>query len=153
MKFDTVLLQYAHTPSENRNCITVPIYQTSAFSFDDVQYAQDLFDLKVQGDIYTRLTNPTTQTLEERLAKLEGGVGALCTSSGQSAALLAVLNIAKAGDNVVASESIYGGTVNLLGVTLKQMGIEARFVKTDNVEDFEKLIDDILYPKKEKIVK
>ena len=141
MKFDTILLQYAHKPSENRNCITVPIYQTTAFSFDTVQYAQDLFDLKVAGDIYTRLTNPTTQTLEERLAALEGGVGALCTSSGQSASLLSILNIANSGDNIVASENLYGGTVNLLGVSLKKMGIETRFVASENTEDYEKLID------------
>lgn len=142
MKFDTILLQYAHKPSENRNCITVPIYQTTAFSFDTVQYAQDLFDLKVAGDIYTRLTNPTTQTLEERLAALEGGVGALCTSSGQSASLLSILNIANAGDNIVASENLYGGTVNLLGVSLKKMGIETRFVASENTDDYEKFIDD-----------
>ena len=142
MKFDTLLLQHAHTPAENRNCITVPIYQTSAFSFDDVQYAQDLFDLKVAGDIYTRLSNPTTQVLEERIAAIEGGVGALCTSSGQSASLLAILNISNSGNNIVASENIYGGTVNLLGVTLKKMGIETRFVKSDSPEEFESLIDD-----------
>lgn len=142
MKFDTLLLQHAHTPSENRNCITVPIFQTSAFSFNDVQYAQDLFDLKVGGDIYTRLSNPTTQVLEERIAAIEGGVGALCTSSGQSASLLAILNISNSGNNIVASENIYGGTVNLLGVTLKKMGIETRFVKSDSPEEFESLIDD-----------
>ena len=123
MKFDTLAVQAGHDPAKNRNATSVPIYQTTAFSFDDLEFAADLFDLKVAGDIYTRISNPTTQVLEERLAALEGGVGALCVSSGQSASLLAITNIAKAGDEVVASENIYGGTVNLLGVTLKKLGI------------------------------
>ena len=84
MKFDTILVQGAHKAKDNRHCIPVPIYQTTAFDFDNVQYAADLFDLKTAGDIYTRISNPTTQVLEERLAALEGGVGALCVSSGQS---------------------------------------------------------------------
>ena len=103
MKFDTILVQGAHKAKDNRHCIPVPIYQTTAFDFDNVQYAADLFDLKTAGDIYTRISNPTTQVLEERLAALEGGVGALCVSSGQSASLIAVLNLAKSGDEVVDS--------------------------------------------------
>lgn len=142
MKFDTIALHEGHNPSDNRNSISVPIYQTTAYSFDDVKYAADLFDLKVAGDIYTRISNPTTQVLEERLAALEGGVGALCVSSGQSASLIAVMNIAKAGDEVVASENIYGGTVNLLGITLAKMGVKTRFVSSQNPEDFQKEINE-----------
>ena len=123
MKFDTICVQGSHTPAENRNTPPVPIYQTTAFSFDTVQYAVDLFDLKASGDIYTRLSNPTTQVLEERLAGIEGGVGALCVSSGQSASTIALLNILKAGDEVVASTNMYGGTINLINVTLQKMGI------------------------------
>lgn len=142
MKFDTICVQGAHKPAENRNTPPVPIYQTTAFSFDSVQYAADLFDLKAGGDIYTRLSNPTTNTLEERLAMLEGGVGALAVSSGQSASLIAVLNIAKSGDEIVASTNMYGGTVNLMNVTLRKMGIETKFVSSDKAEDFEAQITD-----------
>ena len=142
MKFDTICVQGAHKPAENRNTPPVPIYQTTAFSFDSVQYAADLFDLKASGDIYTRLSNPTTNTLEERLAMLEGGVGALAVSSGQSASLIAVLNIAKSGDEIVASTNMYGGTVNLMNVTLRKMGIKTKFVSSDKAEDFEAQITD-----------
>lgn len=142
MKFDTICVQGAHKPAENRNTPPVPIYQTTAFSFDSVQYAADLFNLKASGDIYTRLSNPTTNTLEERLAMLEGGVGALAVSSGQSASLIAVLNIAKSGDEIVASTNMYGGTVNLMNVTLRKMGIETKFVSSDKAEDFEAQITD-----------
>ena len=142
MKFDTILVQGAHKAKNNRHCIPVPIYQTTAFDFDNVQYAADLFDLKTDGDIYTRISNPTTQVLEERLAMLEGGVGALCVSSGQSAALIAVLNLAKAGDEVVASSTLYGGTFNLLGVTLEKLGIKTIFVESEAPQDYEKAITD-----------
>lgn len=142
MKFDTICVQGAHKPAENRNTPPIPIYQTTAFSFDSVQYAADLFDLKASGDIYTRLSNPTTNTLEERLAILESGVGALAVSSGQSASLIAVLNIAKSGDEIVASTNMYGGTVNLMNVTLRKMGIETKFVSSDKAEDFEAQITD-----------
>lgn len=140
MKFDTICIQGSHNPKDNRNCTAVPIYQNNAFSFDDVQYAADLFDLKAAGDIYTRLSNPTNQVLEERIAALEGGVGALVVSSGQSASMLSILNIAQSGDEVVASSKLYGGTVNLLGVSLKKMGIEVKFVTSDDPADFEKAI-------------
>lgn len=142
MKFESILLQGGHNPSDNKRCITVPIYQTSAFNFLDVQHAADLFDLKEAGDLYTRLGNPTTQVLEERLAAIEGGVGALCLSSGQSASFLAVLNIAKAGDEVVASANLYGGTINLLGCTMEKMGIKTHFVASENPEDYEKYINE-----------
>lgn len=142
MKFDTILVQGAHKAKDNRHCIPVPIYQTTAFDFDNVQYAADLFDLKTAGDIYTRISNPTTQVLEERLAALEGGVGALCVSSGQSASLIAVLNLAKSGDEVVASSTLYGGTFNLLGVTLEKLGIKTIFVESEGPDAYEKAITD-----------
>lgn len=137
MKFDTICVQGAHNIAENRKSPPVPIYLTTAYSFDNVQYACDLFDLKQAGDIYTRLSNPTTNTLEDRLAALEGGVGALAVSSGQSASLLAILNITNSGEEIVASTNMYGGTVNLLNVTLRKMGIETKFVSTDAPEDYE----------------
>lgn len=140
MKFDTIAVQGFHKAKDNRHCIPVPIYQTTAFDFDNVQYAADLFDLKTPGDIYTRISNPTTQVLEERIAALEGGVGALCLSSGQSASMIAVLNIAKAGDDVVASSTLYGGTFNLLNSTLRKMGINTIFVEGETYEDYAKAI-------------
>lgn len=140
MKFDTILVQGAHKAKDNRHCIPVPIYQTTAFDFDNVQYAADLFDLKTEGDIYTRISNPTTQVLEERIAMLEGGVGALAVSSGQSASLISVLNIAEAGDEIVASSTLYGGTYNLLGSTLKKLGINTIFVESENPAEYQKVI-------------
>lgn len=142
MKFDTICVQGAHKASENRKSPTVPVYLTTAYSFDSVQYAADLFDLKQSGDIYTRLSNPTTNTLEERITALEGGVGALAVSSGQSASLIAILNIADSGDEVVASTNMYGGTVNLLNVTLGKMGIKTNFVTSDDAKDYETKITD-----------
>ena len=142
MKFDTICIQGSHKPKDNKNTPPVPIYQTTAFSFDNVQYSADLFDLKAEGDIYTRLSNPTTQVLEERLAEIEGGVGALCVSSGQSASTIALLNILKSGDEVVASANMYGGTVNLIDVTLRKLGIKVNLVNSENIEDFEKVITD-----------
>lgn len=140
MEFDTIAVQGCHKAKDNRHCIPVPIYQTTAFDFDNVQYAADLFDLKTQGDIYTRISNPTTQVLEERLAALEGGVGALAVSSGQSAALITFTNIVKEGDEIVASSTIYGGTFNLLNVTLRKLGINTIFVDGETYEDYKNAI-------------
>ena len=140
MKFDTIAVQGAHKACNNRHCIPVPIYQTTAFDFDNVQYAADLFDLKTEGDIYTRISNPTTEVLEKRIAALEGGVGALAVSSGQAASLIAVTNIVGAGDDVVASSTLYGGTFNLLNSTLRKLGINTIFVNGETFEDYEKAI-------------
>lgn len=142
MKFDTICVQGAHDRDLNRKSPTVPVYLTTAYSFDSVQYAADLFDLKQAGDIYTRLSNPTTNTLEERLAALEGGVGALAVSSGQSASLIAILNITNSGEEIIASTNMYGGTINLLNVTLGKMGIKTNFVATDAAEDYEAKINE-----------
>lgn len=142
MNFDTIAVQGAHRAKDNRHCIPVPIYQTTAFDFDSVQYAADLFDLKQAGDIYTRISNPTTQVLEERVAALEGGVGALGLSSGQAASMIAVLNIAGAGDGIVASSTLYGGTFNLLNSTLRKLGVNTVFVQGETAQDYENAITD-----------
>lgn len=142
MNLETIAVQGAHKAKDNRHCIPVPIYQTTAFDFDSVQYAADLFDLKQAGDIYTRISNPTTQVLEERVSMMEGGVGALALSSGQAASMIAVLNIAKAGDDVVASSTLYGGTFNLLHSTLTKLGINTIFVQGETAQDYEKAITD-----------
>ncbi len=142
MRFDSILVQGAHNPTDNRSCITVPLYQTTAYSFESVQYSADLFDLKCSGDIYTRISNPTTQVLEERIAMLEDGVGALCTASGMAASTIAVLNLTKSGDEIVASSSLYGGTHNLLGYTLERLGIKTTFVNSDDITNFEKAINE-----------
>lgn len=142
MNFDTKLLHSGHNPKDNNMSINVPIYFTTAFDFDNVQRGADLFDLKCEGDIYTRISNPTTSTLERRIANLEDGIGALCFSSGQAAITAAVLNIAKAGENIVASQTLYGGTFNLFSATFKKLGIEVRFAKNEYNESFEELIDE-----------
>ena len=121
-------------------CINVPIYPTTAFDFDDVERGAGLFDLKVEGDIYTRLSNPTNNILEKRLAELEGGVGALTFSSGQAATTAAILNITNSGDEVVAASTLYGGTCNLFSSTFKKLGINVKFAKGEEPENFEREI-------------
>ena len=118
----------------------MPIYATTAYSFDSVQHAIDLFDLKVGGDIYTRISNPSNDLIEKRISALEGGVGAVATSSGMSSVLIAILNLAQAGDEIVTSSKIYGGTFNLFNKTFRQMGIDVKFVNSDNFEDYEKAV-------------
>ena len=140
MKFDTKLLHAGHNPKEHQMCINVPIYPTTAFDFDDVERGAGLFDLKVEGDIYTRLSNPTNNILEKRLAELEGGVGALTFASGQAATTAAILNITNSGDEVVAASTLYGGTCNLFSSTFKKLGINVKFAKGEEPEDFEREI-------------
>lgn len=142
MKFDTIAVQGGMKPGDNRACISPPIYQNTAFYFKDLDFAAGLFDLAVPGDIYTRLSNPTTSMLEERVAALEGGVGAVAVSSGMSASLLSILNLTNAGNEVVASASVYGGTFNLLNSTLPKYGVVTKFVNSDKIEDYEKQIND-----------
>ena len=120
----------------------VPIYQTSSYVFDNTQHAQDLFALAQPGNIYTRIMNPTQNVFEERVAALEGGIGALATSSGQAAITLALLNIVNAGDEIVASSNLYGGSYNLLNVTFKKLGITVHFVDPDHPENFAAQIND-----------
>ena len=120
----------------------VPIYQTTSYGFRDTDHAADLFALRETGNIYTRLMNPTTDVFEKRMAELEGGVGALATSSGQAAITFSILNIAGAGDEIVSSTSLYGGTYNLFAVTLRKIGIDVKFVDPSDPENFRKAITD-----------
>ena len=124
------------------NAVAVPIYQTTSYQFDDTEHAGKLFALQELGNIYTRIMNPTTQVLEERLAAIEGGVAALAVASGSSAVALAIQNVASAGDNIVASSHLYGGTYNLFTNTLRQMGIEVRFADPANPDSFAKASDE-----------
>ncbi len=122
--------------------MAVPIYQSTAFAFDSAQQASDRFCLQDLGNIYTRLTNPTTAVLEERLAELEGGASAIATSSGQAAIFYAVANLFESGDNIVISDKIYGGSVTLFKYTMKRFGLETRVFENDNPESIEALVDD-----------
>ncbi len=134
--FDTLALHAGQQPDSATGSRAVPIYQTSSYVFRDSQHAADLFGLKEPGNIYTRIMNPTWSVLEERVAALEGGAAALVTSSGQAAETLAILNIAGAGDHIVASASLYGGTYNLLHYTLPRLGIETTFVDPADPANF-----------------
>ena len=140
MKFDTIAIHGGQEPDSATNARAVPIYQTTAYAFESSHYAADLFSLKQEGNIYTRIGNPTTAVLEKRIAELEGGVGALVVASGQSAAALAVLNIAKAGDEVVSSPTLYGGTYTLFAHTLSKFGIKVVFADSNEPADFDKAI-------------
>ena len=124
------------------NAVAVPIYRTTSYQFNSTEHAANLFALKEFGNIYTRIMNPTTNTLEERVAALEGGVAGLCVSSGQAASAFVIQNLCNAGDNVVASTDLYGGTVNLFNNTLKAMGIEVRYADPKDPDNFKKAVDD-----------
>lgn len=125
--FDTLCVQAGYKPGNGEPRV-LPIYQSTTYKYTSADELGELFDLKTEGHMYTRISNPTVACVESKIAALEGGVGALCTSSGQAASLLAVLNITGAGQNIVSASAIYGGTVNLFAVTLKKLGIEVRFV-------------------------
>src|ERR1700722_13129459 len=139
---ETVAIHGGQSPDASTNARAVPIYQTSSFVFDDAQHAADLFALKVPGNIYSRIMNPTWDVLEQRLTQLEGGVGAVVTASGQAAVTYLVLNIARAGDNIVSVSQLYGGTYNLFAHTLPQYGIEVRFLDADDPEALAELVDE-----------
>jgi len=124
--------------------VAVPIHQTSSFQFNSTNHAANLFGLKEFGNIYTRIMNPTTNVLEERIAALEGGAASLCVSSGQAASAFVVQNLCNSGDNIIASTDLYGGTINLFNNTLKSMGIEVRYANPSNPDNFEKLSDEKL---------
>ncbi|RMX18929.1 aminotransferase class I/II-fold pyridoxal phosphate-dependent enzyme [Vandammella animalimorsus] len=140
-KLQTIAVHGGYTPEPSTKSVAVPIYQTVAYAFDNAQHGADLFDLKVPGNIYTRIMNPTTDVLEKRLAALEGGVGALALASGQAAITYAIQTIAEAGDNIVSASALYGGTYNLLAHTLPQLGIDTRFADTADLRSFEGLFD------------
>jgi len=139
---ETVAIHAGQTIDPTTHALAVPIYQTVAYGFDDAEHAANLFALKTPGNIYTRLMNPTTSVLEERVAALEGGVGALATSSGAAAITYAVLNLARAGDNIVSVSTLYGGTYALFANTLAQFGIEARFVSPDDAAVLQGVVDE-----------
>jgi O-acetylhomoserine (thiol)-lyase len=140
-KFETHSVHAGYSPDPTTKSVAVPIYQTVSYAFDSAQHGADLFDLKVAGNIYTRIMNPTTDVLEKRVAALEGGIGALAVASGQSAITYAIQTIAEAGDNIVSSSRLYGGTYNLFAHTLPQFGIETRFADYSDPASFEKLFD------------
>lgn len=139
--FDTLQLHAGQSPDPTTNSRAVPIYQTSSYVFNSAEHGANLFALKEFGNIYTRIMNPTTDVFEQRVAALEGGVAALATASGQAAQFLALNNILEAGDNFVSSPFLYGGTYNQFKVAFKRIGIDVRFAKGGDPEDFEKLID------------
>ncbi len=139
---ETIALHGGQVPDPTTNSRAVPIYQTTSYVFDDTDHAADLFALKTPGNIYARIMNPTWDVLEQRIAQLEGGIAAVVTASGQAAVTYAVMNIAKAGDNIVSVSQLYGGTYNLFAHTLPQYGIEVRWVDADNPEELAALVDD-----------
>jgi O-acetylhomoserine (thiol)-lyase len=139
---ETVALHGGQSPDPATNARAVPIYQTTSYVFDDTEHAADLFALKVPGNIYSRIANPTWDVLEQRLAQLEGGIGALVTASGQAAVTYSVLNLARAGDNIISVSQLYGGTYNLFAHTLPQYGIEVRFADADDPGAVAALVDD-----------
>ena len=140
--FDTLQLHAGQQPDSATNSRAVPIYQTSSYVFNDSEHGANLFALKEFGNIYTRIMNPTTDVFEQRIAALEGGKAALAVASGQAAQFIALNNILQAGDNFIASSSLYGGTYNQFKVAFKRLGIEVRFADGDHPETFEALIDD-----------
>ncbi len=141
LHFDTLQLHAGQVVDPTTNSRAVPIYQTTSYVFNDSEHAANLFGLKEFGNIYTRLMNPTTDVFEKRVAALEGGIAALATSSGQAAQFIALTNILQAGDNLVSTSYLYGGTYNQFKVQFRRLGIEVKFVDGDNPSDFEKLID------------
>jgi O-acetylhomoserine (thiol)-lyase len=141
MDLQTKALHAGYT-KDSQGTMAVPIYQTTAYEFRDVQHAADLFSLKELGNIYTRLNNPTTDVFEKRFAELEGGEAALATSSGMSATFFAIVNAAEAGDNIICARQLYGGSLTLSTHTLKRFGIEARFFNVHDTSSLESLIDD-----------
>lgn len=141
-KLETVAVHGGYSPDPTTRAVAVPIYQTVAFAFDNTQHGADLFDLKVPGNIYTRIMNPTQDVLEQRVAALEGGIAALALASGQAAVTYAIQTIAEAGDNIVSSSTLYGGTYNLFAHTLPLSGITTRFADPRDIASFEPLIDE-----------
>ena len=142
MKLETLAVHGGYSPEPTTKSVAVPIYQTTSYAFDSTQHGADLFDLKVAGNIYTRIMNPTTDVLEKRVAAMEGGIGALALASGMAAVTYAIMTISEAGDNIVTSSTLYGGTYNLFAHTLPQYGIQVRFADYRDPASFEKLIDD-----------
>src|SRR5690625_254534 len=142
MKLETLALHAGFSGDPTTHAATTPIYQTTSYTFDDTQHGADLFNLKVPGNIYTRITNPTNAVLEERVTRLEGGVGALALASGMAAITYALQAICRAGHNIVSTSQVYGGTYNLFAHTLPNQGLETRFVDHDDFDALEQAIDE-----------
>jgi O-acetylhomoserine (thiol)-lyase len=141
MRLETLAVHGGYSPDPTTRAVAVPVYQTTSYAFESAQHGADLFDLKVQGNIYSRIMNPTNDVLEKRLAAMEGGIGGLALASGMAAITAAIQTIAEAGDNMVAASQLYGGTYNLLAHTLPQQGIETRFFSLDEPQAVERLVD------------
>ncbi|OMH39538.1 bifunctional O-acetylhomoserine aminocarboxypropyltransferase/cysteine synthase [Motiliproteus sp. MSK22-1] len=142
MKLETQAIHSGYQPDPTTNAVAVPLYQTTSYAFDSTQHGADLFDLKVEGNIYTRIMNPTTAVLEQRVAEMEGGIGALALASGMAAITYAIQTIAEAGDNIVSINKLYGGTYNLFAHTFPKQGIDVRMAPHDDFAALEALIDD-----------
>src|SRR5512136_357095 len=140
LRVETLTLHGGQEPDPTTGARAVPIYQTTSYQFKSSDHAANLFGLKEFGNIYTRLMNPTTDVLEKRVAALDGGVGALAVASGQSAITLALLNIAQAGDEIVSADNLYGGTYNLFHYTFPRLGVQVKFVKSNDLNAFQKAI-------------
>jgi O-acetylhomoserine (thiol)-lyase len=141
VKLETIAVHGGYAPEPTTKAVAVPIYQTTSYAFDDTQHGADLFDLKVPGNIYSRIMNPTNAVLEQRVAEMEGGVGALAVASGMAAITYTVQTLCEAGDNIVSTARLYGGTYNLFAHTLPRMGIEVRFAPHDDIDALAGLID------------
>jgi len=142
LKFDTLQVHGGQKPDPTTKSRAVPIYQTSSYAFDSVEHGANLFALKEPGNIYTRIMNPTTDVLEQRIALLEGGVGALAVASGMAAITYAILNLTSAGDEIVAASTLYGGTYNLFASTLPRYGVKTTFVDPDDLDSFSQAINE-----------
>jgi O-acetylhomoserine (thiol)-lyase len=141
MEIETKAVHSGYSPDPTTNAVAVPIYQTTAFAFDNTQHGADLFNLAVLGNIYSRIMNPTNDVLEQRIADMEGGAAGLALASGQAATTYAIQTITEAGDNIISMSTLYGGTYNLFAHTFPQMGIETRFVDPENLDSMAALID------------
>jgi O-acetylhomoserine (thiol)-lyase len=142
MKLESIALHEGYKSEETTKAAAVPIYQTTSYTFDDTQHGADLFDLKVPGNIYTRIMNPTTAVLEQRIAAMEGGIGALCVASGMAAITYAIQCITEVGDNIVSTSQLYGGTYNFFAHSLPRQGVDVRMVSYDDFEGFDNAIDE-----------
>jgi len=142
MKLESIALHEGYKSEESTKAAAVPIYQTTSYTFDNTQHGADLFDLKVPGNIYTRIMNPTTDILEKRIAAMEGGIAGLCVASGMAAITYAVQCICEVGDNIVSTSQLYGGTYNLFAHSLPRQGVDVRMVSHDDFDGFENAIDE-----------
>ncbi|MBR9884915.1 MAG: aminotransferase class I/II-fold pyridoxal phosphate-dependent enzyme [Oceanospirillales bacterium] len=141
MKLETLAVHAGYSPDPTTKAVAVPVYQTTSYAFDDAQHGADLFDLKVAGNIYTRIMNPTNDVLEQRVAAMEGGIAGLAVASGMAAITYAIQTLCEVGDNIISTSELYGGTYNLFAHTLPRQGIEVRFVNKDDFAKMESLID------------